>query len=142
MPMNDVINAYRSSRASSAEYSDAHELVTMLYDGALERLSRAIGHIERDEIASKGECLGRVAGIIGYLRDSLDPEAGDGTVSENLDALYEYMLQRVIEANLRNDAALLAEVRDLVAELRAGWVGIPPEQRNSRNIRAATAVRS
>ena len=71
--MNEMLNAYRSSRAISAEYSSPYELVKMLFDGALERTARAMGHMERGEIALKGECLSRVVGMVGHLRESLDP---------------------------------------------------------------------
>ncbi len=127
--MNRMIDAYRGSQASSAEYASPHQLITMLFEGAMERISRAIGHLERDEIAAKGECLNRATGIIDHLRHSLNGGAGDGEVAGNLDALYDYMLQRLTEANLRNDSAVMVEVRDLLAQLRDGWVGIPQEQR-------------
>ena len=126
--MNPMINAYRSNLASSAEYSSPHQLITMLLDGAMERIARAIGHIERQEVASKGECIGRAAGIVDYLLSSLDTEADEGRVSSNLASLYEYMLRRLTEANLRNDTAVLEEIRQLLGGLRDAWSAIPPEQ--------------
>lgn len=128
--MNEILKAYRSSRATSADYSSPYELVRMLFDGAMERTARAMGHIERGEIAAKGECLGPVVGIVGHLRDSLVDDVGDGSISRNLDALYDYILRRVTEANLYNDKSALEEVQKLLGELRAGWCAIPPEHRD------------
>lgn len=128
--MNEMINAYRSNSASGAEYSSPHQLITMLLDGAMERIARAIGHIERRETARKGECISRAVGIVDYLRSSLDGDMDGGRVSANLESLYDYMLQRLTEANLHNDVALLEEVRNLLGEVRGAWVSIPPEQRD------------
>ncbi len=135
--MDEMLNAYRSSRATSAEYSSPYELIKMLYDGALERTARAIGHMERGEIALKGECLSRVVGMVGHLRESLDPNVDDGSVAQNLDALYDYILRRVTAANLYNDTAALEEVRKLLGELRDAWSQIPPDQRDPAAAAAA-----
>ena len=135
--MNEMLNAYRSSRAISAEYSSPYELVKMLFDGSLERTARALGHMERGEIALKGECLSRVVGMVSHLRESLDPAVGDGSIAQNLDALYDYILRRVTEANLYNDKAALEEVRKLLGELRDAWCQISPEQRDPATAAAA-----
>jgi len=117
-------------------------LITMLLDGAMERIARATGHIERGEVAAKGECLSRAVGIIDYLRSSLNSEVDEGRVSANLASLYDYMLQRLTEANLRNDVALLEEVRNLLAEVREAWVSIPPDQRDPARSGIAGGVQS
>ena len=135
--MNEMLNAYRSSRATSAEYSSPYELIKMLFDSALERTARAMGHMERGEIAPKGESLSRAAGIVEHLRESLDLAVDDGSVAQNLDALYEYILRRITEANLYNDKAAIEEVRKLLGELREAWCQIPPEQRDPATARAA-----
>ena len=128
--MNANINAYRKNQAIGAEDFSPHRLVAMMYQGGMDRLARAIGHCERGEVAQKGECLSRAAAIIDNLRDSLNMDAGDGKLSQRLDDLYEYMLRRVAEANLRNDVQMMHEVHDLLAELAQGWNAIPAEQRD------------
>ena len=127
--MNPNINGYRQNVAIGAEENSPHQLVAMLYRGAMDRMSQAIGHCERKEIAAKGECLSRAAAIVDQLRDSLDMEAGDGKLSQRLDDLYEYMVRRITEANFRNDTAMMREVHDLLAELAQGWNELPAEYR-------------
>ena len=97
-------------------------------DGALERLVTARGHMQRGEIAPKGEVLGRVIEIIGGLRDALDPEVETPLVGQ-LDALYDYMGRRLLHANLRNDVAALDEVSTLLQKVRNSWVQVPLEAR-------------
>ena len=105
-----------------AQVNDAspHQLVQMMLDGAAARVAAARGAIEAGEIARKGECIGKAIGLVEGLRVSLDAERG-GTLAENLLALYDYMGRRLLEANLRNDVAILDEVSSLLRELQTGW---------------------
>jgi len=125
--MNEMVNAYRSSKAVAAEFASPHQLVTMLFDGALERLARAIGHAERGEVQAKGECIGRVVLILDSLQASLDQGAGDGVLARNLAELYDYMMRRLTEANLRTDAAMMAEVHQLLGGLAEAWRAVAPD---------------
>jgi flagellar protein FliS len=97
----------------------------MLLDGALDKISIANGHMKRGEVAQKGAHISWAISIIEGLRTSLNIESG-GELAGNLDRLYEYASQRLVEANLRNDPALLDEVQGLLAEVRAGWQDIQP----------------
>ena len=74
--------------ASSIEDAKPAELVYMLFEGAISRLAAAKGHIERKEIARKGEMISKATAIIIELQRSLDMEKG-GEFAERLDALYE-----------------------------------------------------
>ncbi|MFN2329080.1 MAG: flagellar export chaperone FliS [Chromatocurvus sp.] len=125
--MNEMVNAYRSNKAAAAEYASPHQLIGMLFDGALERLARAIGHAERGEVAAKGECIGRVVMILDSLQASLDQAAGDGQIAGNLSDLYDYMMRRLTEANLRSDPAMMTEVHQLLNGLADAWRAIAPE---------------
>ncbi|HTH40447.1 MAG TPA: flagellar export chaperone FliS, partial [Rhodocyclaceae bacterium] len=53
----------------------------------------------------------------------LDTQAG-GDLAERLDALYGYMSQRLVMANLKNDPAILDEVTGLLNEIRTAWAEI------------------
>lgn len=100
-----------------------HRLIQMLMEGGLARLAQARGAMERDQTALKGELIGKAIGIIGGLREGLDLEQG-GEVAANLDNLYEYMVARLLEANLKNEAAPLDEVAGLLRNVKIGWDAI------------------
>jgi flagellar protein FliS len=53
-------------------------------------------------------------------------------VARNLDGLYDYMVRTLVDANVHNDEAKLLEVRQLLAEVKAGWDAIPPEYHDPR----------
>ncbi len=115
-----------------ADSADPHQLIVMLFDGALERIAIAKGAIERNDIEEKGQKIGRVIAIVDGLRASLDMERG-GEIAANLDNLYDYMQRRLFEANLKSDLSLLAEVADLLKEIRSAWIAIPQELRQVAN---------
>ncbi len=48
-------------------------------------------------------------------------------MSENFDALYAYMMRRLLEANLQNDDSILDEVSGLLRELKEAWDAIADE---------------
>jgi flagellar protein FliS len=111
--------------------AEPHQLISLLMDGALERLLSARGSIERGDLVTKAGLLHRVGAIIDELRCSLDHTAG-GTVAANLDRLYEYMMRRVLAANLKNDVAAIDEVLKLLRQIRDSWNAIPQQHRNTR----------
>jgi flagellar protein FliS len=96
------------------------QLILRLLQGALDRITSARGHMQRREIALKGEALGRAVRMIDGLRACLDHNNG-GDIATNLAALYEYMTRRLTEGNLRNDPRALDEVADLLDEIRTSW---------------------
>ncbi|MGN2242661.1 flagellar export chaperone FliS [Frateuria sp. GZRR33] len=129
MAFGQGANAYQQVRShGGVESADPHGLITLLMDGALERLVTARGHMQRGEIAPKGEVIGRVIEIVGGLRDALDPKVETPLVGQ-LDQLYDYMSRRLLHANLRNDVAALDEVAALLQKIRNSWVMVPVEAR-------------
>jgi flagellar protein FliS len=97
-----------------------HRLIQMLMEGGLTRIAQARGAMERQQTAMKGELIGKAIGIIGGLREGLNLERG-GEVAANLDRLYEYMANRLLEANVQNDMAPLDEVAGLLRNVKSGW---------------------
>lgn len=110
---------------TNAQLVDAspHRLIQMLMEGGLARIAQARGAMERGDVALKGTLIGKAVDIVGGLREALNQDAG-GEVAANLDNLYAYMTTRLLEANLKNDSAILDEVAGLLREVKAGWDGI------------------
>ncbi len=108
--------------------ADPHRLVLMLFDGAALAIINAKQHMLRGEIAAKGESISKAIMIINDgLRASLDVTAG-GQLAQNLRALYEYMSNRLLFANARNEPAALDEVKQLLLELKEAWEAIGKPQ--------------
>ena len=103
--------------------ADPLRLILMLLEGGLQRIAQAKGAMEYGNIALKGELIGKAMGIVGGLREAVDTDKG-GEVAANLDNLYAFMQQRLSQANLNNDPAMLEEVAKLLREIKEGWDGI------------------
>jgi flagellar protein FliS len=112
--------AVESGLGSASPY----RMVQMLFQGALDKLSAAKGFMERKEFGKKSENISWASSIINGLRNSLDLETG-GEIAANLDALYEYMVFRLIEANMRNDPDIIKEVVALLTEIKEAWDAMP-----------------
>ncbi|NMG48365.1 flagellar export chaperone FliS [Azoarcus communis] len=105
-----------------------HQLIVMLFDGALMSLATASAAIDKNDIPGKGNAISKAIEIIlNGLKASLDMDAG-GELSERLSALYEYMAERLLYANLHNNKAALNEVMALLGNLREAWIAINPDQ--------------
>lgn len=103
-----------------------HKLVVMLFEGAMVAVASGIQHMQAGNIAKKGEAISKAISIIDSgLRASLDKKVG-GEIALNLDALYEYMSNRLLIANLKNQQAILEEVYQLLKGLKDAWESIAP----------------
>lgn len=101
--------------------SNPHRLVVMLFDGALVAIAMASGAMDSGRIADKGQAISKAIDIVANgLKASLDFTAG-GDLAPRLAALYDYICERLLFANLRNDTAALAEAGDLLKELKGAW---------------------
>ena len=125
MNMNSAVKAYSNvAIESKAHSSDPHKLILMLYQGALLSIASAKNQMMRNEIAAKGKSISQAISIINDgLKASLDLNVG-GDLALNLSDLYSYMIQRLLQANMKNDTDILDEVTTLLLELRGAWESI------------------
>ena len=112
---------------SHAQISEAnpHRLVQMLMEGGVDRIAQAKGALTRGDVAEKGLMLGKAIDIIIGLRDGLDAEKSDNPdYVQQLESLYVYMTNRLMEANLKNDVTMMDEVMGLLVTVKSGWDAI------------------
>jgi flagellar protein FliS len=101
-----------------------HQLIVMLFDGALAALAKATHDMKAGNVPGKGKSISQAISIVDNgLRASLDKKSG-GDIATSLDALYQYMSERLLLANLQNDPAILDEIHGLLKDLRGAWVAI------------------
>lgn len=111
---------------SSVTTADPHKLISMLYQGALLAIANAKNSILRENISARGAAISKAIAIIGEgLNASLDKSVG-GDLAQNLSSLYDYMVMRLVAANLKNDMAALDEVARLLSDLKGAWDNIRP----------------
>lgn len=126
--MNESYDEYRAVdlqvRACSAS---PHELVLVLFDGLLDELNRARGHIEARDYELKGKSLEKCMNILNALNSTLDYEQG-GELVQDLSRLYDYCLHRLVEVSVSLSIAGLDEVAHLLGQMRDGWEGVHAAQ--------------
>ncbi|MBK7355561.1 flagellar export chaperone FliS [Propionivibrio sp.] len=106
--------------------ADPHKLILLLFEGAELAISVGKMHMTQGNIAEKGSSISKAIDIItNGLNASLDHEAG-GDLTIKLGALYDYMARRLLWANMKNNAAALDEVTQLLRELHGAWAQIAP----------------
>ncbi|NOS74555.1 MAG: flagellar export chaperone FliS [Methyloglobulus sp.] len=122
-----AINAYKKVGVESKVIgADPHQLISMLFQGGLLAIDNAKTEILNKDIAAKGKFISKAIAIIGEgLHASLDKKVG-GELAENMSSLYDYMVKRLIDANLKNDITILDEVAGLLGELAGAWDSIRP----------------
>ena len=128
--------AYASIGLQSAAMSASpHQLVTMLFAGAKTAITMARHHMANKEIVAKGNAISKAINIIDNgLKASIDTEAGgaaETALAANVSALYDYINQRLMYANLRNDPALLDEADRLLDNISSAWREIDPQKINA-----------
>lgn len=112
-------NPFRQYQRTQAETATGGDLVVMLYEGAIAAISRACLHLERRELEQAHVQLVRGQDILWELYGTLDLKAGP--LAARLQTLYQYMLQRLIAANVAKDPDPAREVGALLRELLPAW---------------------
>lgn len=122
---SNPVSAYKSVNVESAVASaDPHKLILLLFEGAQAALAIAKGEMSRGNIPAKGKAISKALDIVeNGLKASLNLEV-NSDLAEKLDALYEYMIVRLLHANLKNDMAALDEVASLLGEIHKAWAEI------------------
>lgn len=103
--------------------ADRHKLIDLLLSGATDNLTKSKQALIKNDIEAKCQHLSKAFNILDGLRLALDNEKG-GEIANNLDQLYEYMQNQIIEANLRNQQEQIDEVMNLLKTIQSGWQGI------------------
>ena len=101
-----------------------HVLIVMLFDGALAAITTASLQMKAKNVAAKGQAISKAISIIDNgLRASLNKTVG-GQIAISLDALYGYMSNQLLSANLNNSQETLEEVKTLLLDIKSAWLTI------------------
>ncbi len=106
--------------------ADPHQLIALLLAGARQRIRQIEALIARGDIKRKAQVMSETSNIICGLASSLDHQRG-GEIAINLQSLYDYCQQRLVEANLTNDVAKLREVDGLLGDIHGAWAELPKQ---------------
>lgn len=121
------LNAYRRTAVTT---SDPMDILVALYDGFLRHCARAQVAMTEGQRAEAGQLLSKAIAIISELQASLDnrhaPEFAD-----RLSALYSFIMQQLLAANVQRDPAMLDDVMRIMRDLRDAWAEAAIQVRSS-----------
>lgn len=124
--MNALLQYQSVNAQTSVVDVDRHQLIQLLFDGAVERINMAKARIKAKDFEGKNKLINKSIEIVSGLRSFLDLEKGQ-ELAQNLFDLYVYCEHRLHEANVKNDLAILDEITDHLKKIKEGWAGIRQE---------------
>lgn len=123
------ISRYREMQAVTATPA---ELVVLLYEAAIAALRDARRALEQKNAAAAHGAIVKAQKIVGELLGILDLEQG-GEVARNLRDLYLFLLDHLLQTNLRKDGEMLAQAIQLLEPLRDAWSHLAGKAGGKRN---------
>lgn len=111
-------NPYKAYEQNSVNTSSPGELTLMLYNGCLKFITQAKKAIEIGNIQEKNTVIQKAQAIVQELIITLDRSY---PVSEQMLLLYDFVNNRLIEANINNDQSKLDEAYEIIKEFRDTW---------------------
>ena len=111
-------NPYQNYQNNAILTAKPEQLTLMLYNGALKFTNIAIDAIEKDDYKKLNDASLRAQNIISELQSTLDM---DYEVSREMDSLYTFIKERLVEGNIHKDKAKIQDARDLIREFRDLW---------------------
>jgi flagellar protein FliS len=111
-------NAYNQYKENSIFTASPEELTLMLYNGLVKFIMRGIDSIEKKNIQEANTNIIKAQNIVSEFMNTLDMNY---EISGSLNSIYDYMLSRLIDANVAKDKDILEEVLGFAKVLRDTW---------------------
>lgn len=113
-------NAYNTYKTNSVNYASKEQLLLMVLDGAVKFSKIAKQGIEKKDIVKAHENIIKTQNIFYELMATLDLEQG-GQWAENLMRIYDFIVQKLLEANIKKDVKVMNEIIPLIEDIRDTW---------------------
>ncbi len=113
-------NPYSQYKQTAILTANRGQLLLMLYEAAIQNVKKATLSIDKNDRVAKGMAIGKVHDILNELVNTLDFKVG-GDIAKDLERLYNFMIEQLIQANAENSKEKLASVQKLLENLLDGW---------------------
>ena len=110
---------YRNYQQNAIMSAGPEELTTMLYNRLVKDLKLSQENINRKDIQGAHNAISHAQEIVNHLMNTLNT---DFEIGKNLEAMYDYMNRRLVEANMKKDTTILQEITGYAEEIRDTWV--------------------
>ena len=113
-------NPYRQYQKTAVTTASREKILLMLYEGAIRFVRQGAVAMQERRIADKGKYISKATAIISELMATLDFKVG-GQLAVDLESLYIFMIDKLIEGNIKNDLECLNHVDKLLNTLYVAW---------------------
>lgn len=113
-------NPYKQYQKTQVMTASREKILLMLYEGAIRFTKQAALAMEQKKIAEKGKFISKATAILAELMATLDFKAG-GQLAADLENLYVFMIDKLIEGNINNNVECLTHVERLLMTLYQAW---------------------
>lgn len=114
------MNAYSQYQKNQVISASPEQILLLLHDGAIRFINQAVYGFEEENLTLFHHGISKAMAIITEFSNSLDHTIG-GEIATNLDALYNFMIRELTQANLYKDVEKLRVVEKLLVDLRTTW---------------------
>lgn len=118
--MYQTNNAYNTYRNNSVNYASREQLLLMLVDGASKFAKIASQAILDKDMKKAHENIVKTENIYYELMNSLDVNNG-GEWAAAMMNIYDFIVRRLTEANIKKDLDIMNEVIPLIDDVRDTW---------------------
>lgn len=118
MALKNPYNAYNQYKQNNILMASPEELTLMLYNGAVKFANQAILAIDEKNVPKAHEAIIRASDIISELNITLNMQY---EISQNLRALYDFILDRLFNGNIKKDKKMIEEALTIITEMRDTW---------------------
>jgi flagellar secretion chaperone FliS len=124
--MNHLTQSYNEVELTTEIMTASpHRLIQLLLDKCLYHLNMAKSYIVAKDINKKCYAIGKAMDILDYLRLCLDHNNQDAKeLSMTLESIYLYVEDKLLYANMNNDANEIDQAKKILSIIKAGWDGI------------------
>ena len=112
------VDPYAKMKENAIMTAPKEELTLMLYDGAIKFIKQTEIALEANDVAKAHDTIVRVQNIIREFQLTLDKSY---PVSKDLNAMYDYIYRRLVEANINKDPAIIKECGQIIRSMRDTW---------------------
>ena len=113
-----MVNAAEAYKRQQVLTATPEALTLMLYNGALRFMAEGRDAILKKDYEEANNSLQKAQNIITEFRVTLNMEY---EIAHQLLPLYNYVYDRLVEANMKSDVKQLDEAKNIITELRDAW---------------------
>lgn len=114
-------NPYQKYMEQSVSTMTPVQLVVKLYEKAETELKKAVIYIEKNNFEGANNSISRVQSIVDSLDGSLKIKY---EISDNLTALYSFLRERLVQANIKKDTDIINEIIPFFTDLKEAFTEV------------------